>query len=133
MLPVLLKQPSRPADMLPVLLKQPSRTAEMLSALLKLLSGTVKQPILKTVERPIIFMKKGKKLFLPFMTVSPLLAVFGFLHGRAAAVRAGDVFLFLGLRLHFVVGFTRCAAPAETDAILENGHEIVFHIFAGIR
>lgn len=41
-------------------LKQPSTAAEMLSVLLKLLSGTVKQPILKTVERPIIFMKKGK-------------------------------------------------------------------------
>ena len=81
MLSVLLKQPSMTAEMLSVLLKLPSMTAEMLSVLLKLLSGTVKQPILKTVERPIIFMKKGKKLFLPFMTVSPLLAVFGFLHG----------------------------------------------------
>ena len=37
------------------------------------------------------------------MTVSPLLAILGFLTCRAAAVGTGDVFFLLGLGLHFVL------------------------------
>lgn len=37
------------------------------------------------------------------VSVSPLLPVFGFLTCRAAAVRTGYVFLFLGFGLHLAV------------------------------
>ena len=55
------------------------------------------------------------------LSVGTLLTVLGLLSGRAAAVRACDVFLLLGLGLHLtfvrVFAFT---APTEVDAILED-------------
>ena len=60
------------------------------------------------------------------MAVSPLLAVFGFLTGRAATVSTGDVLLFLGLGLDLILLRTRSPAPSEGDAILQNLLEIVF-------
>ena len=62
--------------------------------------------------------KEKKWLLLPFMPVCPLLAVFGFLHGRAASVGASDVFLFLGLGLHLLICFARTATSAEANTVL---------------
>ena len=61
------------------------------------------------------------------MAISPLLTVFGFLHRRATAVGTGDVFLFLGFRLHLAVVFLFASAASERNAILKDGLEIVFH------
>jgi len=60
------------------------------------------------------------------MTVSPLLTVFGFLPGRAAAVSAGNVFFLLGLGFHLVLRRSRTSAPSEVDAIDEDVLEISF-------
>lgn len=59
------------------------------------------------------------------MAVRPLLSVFGFLHSRARTVGTGDVFLFLGFRLHFAVVFLFSSAAAERNAVFQNGLEIV--------
>ena len=64
-------------------------------------------------------------LLLPFMSVGPLLSVFGLLHSRTAAVGSGDVFLFLGFGFHLVFGFARTATSAKANAILKNTLEIV--------
>lgn len=60
------------------------------------------------------------------MTVGPLLAVFGLLLGRPAAVGTRNVLLFLGFGLHLtfvrILAFT---APSEGDAILKNTLKIV--------
>mgnify|MGYP007026355787 CR=1 FL=1 len=45
------------------------------------------------------------------VSVSPLLPVFGFLTCRAAAVRTGYVFLFLGFGLHLAVFFLNTSPP----------------------
>jgi len=60
------------------------------------------------------------------MAVSPLLAVFGFLTGRAATVSTGDVLFLLGLGLYLVFLFAGTATTTKGDAILQNALEIVF-------
>ena len=58
--------------------------------------------------------------------VGALLAVFGFLPCRAAAMRSRDVFLFLGLGFHFAIISLGCLATlAKIDAMLKNSTEIV--------
>ena len=60
------------------------------------------------------------------LPVSPLLTVFGFLPGRAAAVCACNIFFLLGLCLHLsLVGVFAFAAPAEVDTVLQNQVEVV--------
>ena len=61
------------------------------------------------------------------LAVGALLAVFGFLTGRTGTVGTCDVFLLLGLGLHFaLVGVFAFPAAAKVDAILQDGLEIVF-------
>ena len=58
--------------------------------------------------------------------VGALLAVFGFLPCRAAAMRSRDVFLFLGLGFHFAIISLGCLATlAKIDTMLKNCTEIV--------
>ena len=58
--------------------------------------------------------------------VGALLAVFGFLPCRAAAMRSRDVFLFLGLGFHFAIISLGCLATlAKIDTMLKNSTEIV--------
>ena len=54
------------------------------------------------------------------MSVGSSLAVLGLLFGRARTVCAGDVFLFLGLRLHLAVVLLRFGGGAEDDAGLDD-------------
>jgi hypothetical protein len=68
------------------------------------------------------------------LSVGPLLPVLGLLFGRAAAVCAGDVLLFLGLGLHLaLVGVTAFAAAPERDAVLKDFLKIVFHIQVSLK
>ena len=61
------------------------------------------------------------------LTVGSLLAVFGFLLGRTAAVGSRNILLFLGLGCHLsFVGVFAFATPAEGNAILKNALKIVF-------
>ena len=58
--------------------------------------------------------------------VGALLAVFGFLPCRAAAMRSRDVFLFLGLGFHFAIISLGCLATlAKIDTMPKNSTEIV--------
>ena len=58
------------------------------------------------------------------MAVSPLLTVFGFLHGRAGTMGPRNIFLLLGFRLHLaVIALLTCAAT-KRNAILKNRLEI---------
>ena len=58
--------------------------------------------------------------------VGALLAVFGFLPCRAAAMRSRDVFLFFGLGFHFAIISLGCLATlAKIDTMLKNSTEIV--------
>ena len=58
--------------------------------------------------------------------VGALLAVFGFLPCRSAAMRSRDVFLFLGLGFHFAIISLGCLATlAKIDTMLKNSTEIV--------
>ena len=67
-------------------------------------------------------------LLFALMAIGPLLTVFGFLHGRAATVSTGDVFLFLGFRLHFaVIVFLLASTASERNAVFKYRLEIVFH------
>ena len=62
------------------------------------------------------------------MAVSALLAVFGFLLGRATAMGTGDVFLLFGLGLHLtLVRIAALSATSKRDTIFENTLEIVFY------
>jgi len=54
------------------------------------------------------------------VSVGSSLAVFGLLFGRARAVCASDVFLFLGLRLHLAVVLLRFGGGAEDDTGLDD-------------
>ena len=58
------------------------------------------------------------------MPVGALLAVFGLLPRRAAAVGTRDILLFLGLGLYLVLLFARTAATTEVNAVLQNLLEI---------
>ena len=58
------------------------------------------------------------------MPIGPLLTVFGFLPGRAAAVGTGDVLLFLGLGLYLVVFLPRPATSSERDTVLQNALKV---------
>ena len=61
------------------------------------------------------------------LTVGPLLAVFGFLLGRTAAMGSRNILLFLGFGLHFsLVGVFAFAALSKGNAILKNALKIVF-------
>jgi len=60
------------------------------------------------------------------MSVCPLLTIFGFLHGRAAAVGTGDIFLFLGLGLYLAIIVAGNTATTEADTLLQNTLKIVF-------
>ena len=54
------------------------------------------------------------------MSVSALLTVFGFLHGRATAVSPCYVFLFLRFGLHLAgIGLLRSSFP-EVDAVHQD-------------
>ena len=54
------------------------------------------------------------------MTVGTLLTVLSLLLGRAAAMCAGDVLLFLGFRLHLsFVGVMAFTTPAERNSIYQ--------------
>ena len=59
------------------------------------------------------------------MPVRPLLAVFGFLSCRAAAVGTCDVLLLLGLGLYLAVVFGLVAATSEADTVLQDVLKIV--------
>ena len=60
------------------------------------------------------------------VSVGALLAIFGFLPCRAAAMRSRDVFLFLGLGFHFAIISLGCLATlAKIDTMLKNSTEIV--------
>ena len=60
------------------------------------------------------------------MPLRPLLTVFGFLTSRAATVGTSDIFLFLRLRLDFIIILARSTTSSEGDTILKNQAEIVF-------
>ena len=61
------------------------------------------------------------------LTVSSLLAVFGFLLGRTAAMGSRNILLFLGFGLHLsFVGVFALAALTKGNAILKNALKIVF-------
>lgn len=60
------------------------------------------------------------------MSVCPLLTIFGFLHGRAAAVGTSDIFLFLGLGLYLAIIVAGNTATTEADTLLQNTLKIVF-------
>ena len=60
------------------------------------------------------------------MPLGALLAVFGLLSGRAAAVGTGNIFFLLGLCLDLVVGFfLRTAAFAKGNAVFEYALKFV--------
>ena len=60
------------------------------------------------------------------LAVGTLLAVFGLLAGRAAAVGTGDVLFFLGLGLHLALfGVAVFTAAPKRDAILQYALEII--------
>lgn len=62
------------------------------------------------------------------MSVCPLLTIFGFLHGRAAAVSSGDILFLLCLSLHLIIGRSwSVSSLLEGDAILKDSLKIVIH------
>lgn len=54
-----------------------------------------------------------RPVFSVFVSVGPLLAVFGFLPCRTAAVRSGDILFFLGFGFHFAVSVVFLRAVFE--------------------
>ena len=65
------------------------------------------------------------------MPVRPLLTVFGFLSGRAAAVGTGDILFLLGLGLHLAIVLGLIAPSSEVDAVFEDMLEIVHRLNGG--
>ena len=59
------------------------------------------------------------------MAVSPLLTVFGFLTGRAAAMSTSDILFLLGLGLHLAIVFRLVTSASEVDAVFEYILKIV--------
>ena len=62
------------------------------------------------------------------MPIGPLLTVFGFLTGRAAAVGTSDILLLLGLGLHLAIVLRLVSSSPEVDTVLEYILKIV-HTF----
>ena len=62
------------------------------------------------------------------MPVGSLLTIFGLLLGRATAVCTGNVFLFLGLCLHFVRALAVARPFLEDYASFENIVKAVLHV-----
>ena len=68
-------------------------------------------------------------------TISPLLAVLGFLAGRAAAVCTRDILLLLGLGLYLAgMRVLTVTATSERDAVLQYFLKVFFscHSWGGI-
>ena len=59
------------------------------------------------------------------MPVGPLLTVFGFLTGRAAAMSTSDILFLLGLGLHLAIVFRLVTSASEVDAVFEYILKIV--------
>ena len=59
------------------------------------------------------------------MSVGTLLAVFGFLTGRTAAVGTSDILLLLGFGLHLAIVLRLVTSASEVDAVLEDTLKIV--------
>ena len=59
------------------------------------------------------------------MAVSPLLTVFGFLTGRAAAMSTSDILFLLGLGLHLAIVLRLVTSASEVDAVFEYILKIV--------
>ena len=59
------------------------------------------------------------------MAVSPLLTVFGFLTGRAAAMSTSDILLLLGLGLHLAIVLRLVTSASEVDAVFKYILKIV--------
>ena len=66
------------------------------------------------------------------MPVSPLLAVFGLLTGRATTVSTSDILLLLGLGLHLAIVFRLVSSSSEVDAVFKDILEIVHMLNDGI-
>ena len=65
------------------------------------------------------------------MPVGPLLTVFGFLTGRAAAVGTSDVLFLLGLGLDLAVVLGLITASAKVDTVFEDILKIVHRLNGG--
>ena len=65
------------------------------------------------------------------MAVSPLLTVFGFLTGRAAAMSTSDILFLLGLGLHLAIVLRLITSASEVDTILKDILKIVHRLNDG--
>ena len=59
------------------------------------------------------------------VAVNPLLTVFGFLTGRAAAMSTSDILFLLGLGLHLAIVLRLVTSASEVDAVFEYILKIV--------
>ena len=67
---------------------------------------------------------------LGFVSLCPLLTVFGFLPCRARTMGTGDVFLLLGLGLHFVVA--ACLAASATPEHQSTAFDYLVNLAAHV-
>ena len=65
------------------------------------------------------------------MAVRPLLTVFGFLTGRAAAMSTSDILFLLGLGLHLAIVFRLVTSASEVDAVFEDILKIIHRLNDG--
>ena len=65
------------------------------------------------------------------MSVGTLLAVFGFLTGRTAAVGTSDILLLLGLGLHLAIVLRLVTSTSEVDTVFEYVLKVVHRLNDG--
>ena len=65
------------------------------------------------------------------MSVGTLLAVFGFLTGRTAAVGTSDILLLLGFGLHLLVVLRLVTSTSEVDTVFEYVLKVVHRLNDG--
>ena len=65
------------------------------------------------------------------MSVGTLLAVFGFLTGRTAAVGTSDILLLLGLGLHLAIVLRLVTSTSEVDTVFEYVLKIIHRLSDG--
>ena len=65
------------------------------------------------------------------MSVGTLLAVFGFLTGRTAAVGTSDILLLLGFGLYLAIVFRLITSTSEVDTVFEYVLKVVHRLNDG--
>ena len=65
------------------------------------------------------------------MSVGTLLAVFGFLTGRTAAVGTSDILFLLGFGFHLAIIFRLVTSTSEVDTVFEYVLKVVHRLNDG--